>query len=82
MNEIEKILVKHGCDSETIADLVNKLMKALTQVASDKSAIQITMATAVLLKAMAAETGENADEQLAVIMEMADCYNVNIHHDD
>lgn len=76
MNELEKILVKHGCDSETIADLVNKLIKALNQVASDKSAFQIAMATAVFLKAIA------ADEQLAMIMELADCYNVNIHHDD
>ena len=82
MNEIEKILVKHGCDSETIADLVNKLIKAVNQVASDKSTIQITIATAVLLKAIAAETGENADEQLAMIMELADCYHVNIHRND
>ena len=82
MNELEKILVKHGYDSETIADLVNKLIKSLNQVASDKSAIQIAMAMAVFLKAIAAETGENADEQLAMIMELADCYNVNIHHDD
>lgn len=82
MNEIEKILVKHGCDSETIAELVNKLIKALNQVADGKSTIQITIALAVLLKAVAAETSENADEQLAMIMELADCYNVNIHHDD
>lgn len=82
MNEIENILVKHGCDSETIAELVNKLIKALNQVAEDKSTIQITIALAVLLKTVAAETGENADEQLAMIMELADCYNVNIHHDD
>lgn len=82
MNEIENILVKHGCDSETIAELVNKLIKPLNQVAEDKSTIQITIALAVLLKAVAAETGENADEQLAMIMELADCYNVNIHHDD
>lgn len=82
MNEIEKILVKHGCDSETIADLVNKLIKAVNQVASDKSTIQITIATAVFLKAIAAETGENADEQLAMIMELADCYHVNINYND
>ena len=82
MNEIENILVKHGCDSETIAELVNKLIKALNQVAEDKSTIQITIALAVLLKTVAAETGENADEQLAMIMELADCYNVNIHHDE
>lgn len=79
MNEIEKILVKHGCDSETITELVNKMIKAVNQVAEDKSAFQITMATAVFLKAIAAETGENAYEQLAMIMELADCYNVNIH---
>lgn len=82
MNDIEKILVKHGCDSETIAELTNKLIKALNQVADGNSTIQITIALAVLLKAVAAETGENADEQLALIMELADCYNVNIHHDD
>lgn len=82
MNEIEKILVKHGCGSETIADLVNKLIKAVNQVADDKLSIQITIALAVLLKVVAAETSENADEQLAMIMELADCYNVNIHHDD
>ena len=82
MNEIEKILVKHGCDSETIAGLVNKLIKVLNQVADDKSSIQITIALAVLLKAVAAETSENADEQLAMIMELADCYHVNIHHND
>ena len=82
MNEIEKILVNHGCDSETIADLVNKLIKAVNHVAEDKSAFQITMATAVFLKAIAAKHGENADDQLAMIMLLADCYNVNIHHDD
>lgn len=82
MNEIEEILVKHGCDSETIAELVNKLIKALNQVAEDKSIIQITIALAVLLKAIAVESNENADEQLAMIMELADCYNVNIHYND
>lgn len=82
MNEIEEILVKHGCDSETIAELVNKFIKTLNQVADGKSTIQITIALAVLLKAIAAETNENVDEQLAMIMELADCYNVNIHHND
>lgn len=82
MNSIAEILVKHGCDSETIAELVNKLIKVLNQVAEDKSTFQITIALAVLLKAVAAETSENADEQLAMIMELADCYNVNIHPDD
>lgn len=82
MNAIAEILVKHGCDSETIAELVNKLIKVLNQVAEDKSTIQITIALAVLLKAVAAETNENADEQLAMIMELADYYHVNIHHND
>ena len=82
MNEIENILVKHDCDSETIAELVNELIKALNQVADGKSTIQITIALAVLLKVVAAETSENADEQLAMIMELADCYHVNIHHND
>lgn len=82
MNEIEKILVKHGCDSETIADLVNKLIEPVNQLAGDNSTIQITIALAVLLKAVAAVTSENADEQLAMIMKLADCYNVNIHHGD
>lgn len=82
MNAIAEILVKHGCDSEIIAELVNKLIKVLNQVAEDKSTIQITIALAVLLKAVAAETNENADEQLAMIMELADYYHVNIHHND
>ena len=59
-----------------------KLVDKICLAIYDHDALQAGIALAVLLKAVAAETSENADEQLAMIMELADCYNVNIYHDD
>lgn len=78
INEIAELLLAAGCDPASEEQLVNKICLAIY----DHDALQAGIAMAICLKVVAAETSENADEQLAMIMELADCYNVNIHHDD
>lgn len=85
-NEIAELLLAAGCDPASEEKLVDKICLAIY----DHDALQAGIAMAICLKFLArkldhdnaAETNENADEQLAMIMELADCYNVNIHHND
>ena len=75
MNEIGKILLKHDCDAETIEKVVNEFK----DVAVKHSPLQACVAMAVLLKLLSKQGSDETDNQIKLLLELADCYNININ---
>ena len=75
MNDIENMLIENDCDPETIATIVNDIKK----VADEHSMLQDSIAMAILLKIFAGIGTDDRDEQLKMIFDIADCYDINLH---
>lgn len=75
MNDIENMLIENDCDAETIATIVNDIKT----VADEHSILQDSIAMAILLKVFAGIGTDDRDEQLKMIFDIADCYDINIH---
>lgn len=75
MNDIENMLIENDCDPETIATIVNGIKK----VADEHSILQDSIALAILLKLFAGSGTDDRDEQLKMIFDIADCYDINLH---
>lgn len=75
MNDIQNMLIEHGCDAETIANVVNDIKT----VADEHSILQDSIAMAILLKVFAGIGTDDRDDQLKMIFDIADCYDINIH---
>lgn len=75
MNDIENMLIENDCDAETIATIVNDIKK----VADEHSILQDSIAMAILLKLFAGIGTDDRDEQLKMIFDIADCYDINLH---
>ena len=75
MNDIENMLIENDCDAETIATIVNDIKK----VADEHSILQDSIAMAILLKVFAGIGTDDRDEQLKMIIDIADCYDINLH---
>lgn len=75
MNDIENMLIENDCDAETIATIVNDIKK----VADEHSFLQDSIAMAILLKVFAGIGTDDRDEQLKMIFDIADCYDINLH---
>nr|DAG25345.1 MAG TPA: SRP54-type protein, helical bundle domain [Caudoviricetes sp.] len=75
MNDIENMLIENDCDAETIATIVNDIKK----LADEHSILQDSIAMAILLKVFAGIGTDDRDEQLKMIFDIADCYDINLH---
>ena len=75
MNEIENMLIEHDCDAETI----NKVVNEFKDVAAEHSPLQACIAMALLLKLLSKQGSDDPDNQLKLLLELADCYNININ---
>ena len=75
MNDIENMLLENDCDAETIATIVNDIKK----LADEHSILQDSIAMAILLKVFAGIGTDDRDDQLKMIFDIADCYDINIH---
>lgn len=75
MNDIENMLIENDCDAETIATIVNDIKT----VADEHSILQDSIAMAILLKVFAGIGTDDRDDQLKMIFDIADCYDINIH---
>jgi hypothetical protein len=75
MNDIENMLIENDCDAETIATIVNDIKT----VADEHSIMQDSIAMAILLKVFAGIGTDDRDDQLKMIFDIADCYDINIH---
>lgn len=74
MNDIQNILIKNGCDAETIANVVNDFKK----VAVKHKPLQSCIALTVLLKIVATQGSDDPNEQIKLFFELADCYDAHI----
>ena len=72
----EELLIEAGCDPETIEGLVN----SLCQVMNGKSLLPVGIAVAIYLKSLAQRLCDDndADTNLAVLLDLTDAYNVVI----
>lgn len=75
MNDIENMLIENDCDVETITTIVNDIKT----VADEHSILQDGIAMAILLKVFAGIGTDDRDEQLKMIFDIADCYDINLH---
>ena len=75
MNDIKNMLIENDCDAETIATIVNDIKT----VADEHSILQDSIAMAILLKVFAGIGTDDCDDQLKMIFDIADCYDINIH---
>lgn len=75
MDEIKNMLLEHDCDAETISKLVDEFKT----VGDEHSMLQDSIAMAILLKTIAGVGGDDPNEQLKLIFELADCYDINVY---
>lgn len=75
MNDIENVLIENNCDAETI----NKVVNEFKDVAAEHSPLQACIAMALLLKILSKQGSDDPDNQLKLILELADCYDINLH---
>lgn len=75
-NKIEGLLIEAGCDQENIELLVNSLQ----QVMDGNAVLPVGIAVAIYLKILAQRLCDDndADTTLAVLLGLADAYNVDI----
>ena len=75
-NEIAELLSDAGCDLENIEGLVN----SLCQATKGNAVLPVGIAVAIYLKALAQRLCDDndADTNLAVLLDLADAYNVDI----
>ena len=74
MNDIQNILIKHGCDAETITTVVNDFRGVVV----NHTPLQSCLAMAVLLKLLATKGSDDPNEQIKMLFELADCYNAEL----
>ena len=76
-NEIGELLIEAGCDPENIEGLVNRLCQAM----NGNAVLPVGIAVAIYLKSLAQRLCDdnNADTNLAVLLDLTDAYNVDIH---
>ena len=75
-NEIAELLIDTGCDPENIAGLVN----SICQATNGNAVLPVGIAVAIYLKSLAQRLCDDndADTNLAVLLDLADAYNVDI----
>jgi hypothetical protein len=75
-NEIEELLIEAGCEPENIEGLV----KSLCQAMNGNAVLPVGIAVAIYLKTLAQRLCDDndADTNLAVLLELADAYHVEI----
>lgn len=75
-NDIAALLVEVGCDPENIQGIVDNLCKAT----KGKEVLAVGISVAIYLKCMALVLCQDndADTNLAVLLDLADAYNVGI----
>lgn len=75
-NEIEELLIEAGCDPENIERLVDRIYHAM----NGNAALPVGIAVAIYLKSMAQRLCDDndADTNLAVLLDLTDAYNVDI----
>lgn len=75
-NEIEELLIEAGCDPENIEGLVNRLCQAT----NGNAVLPVGIAVAIYLKSLAQRLCDDndADTNLAVLLDLTDAYNVDI----
>jgi hypothetical protein len=74
-NNIEELLIEAGCDPGNI----ERLVKSLCHVMNGDALLPAGIAVAIYLKSLAQRLCDDNDEQLKMIFDIADCYNINIH---
>lgn len=76
-NEIAEQLIDAGCDPENIEGLV----KSLCQAMNGNEVLPVGIAVAIYLKTLAQRLCDDNDAEtnLAVLLNLADAYNVDIH---
>ena len=75
MNDIQNILINHGCDAETITNVVNDFRVVVVK----HEPLQSCLAMAVLLKLLATKGSDDPNDQLKMIFDIVDCYDINLH---
>ena len=75
-NEIAELLIDAGCDAENIEGLVNSLCQAM----NGNAVLPVGIAVAIYLKTLAQRLCDDndADTNLAVLLDLADAYNVDV----
>ena len=75
-NEIAELLIDAGCDAENIEGLVNSLCQAM----NGNAGLPVGIAVAIYLKSLAQRLCDdnNAETNLAVLLDLADAYHVDI----
>lgn len=76
-NEIAELLIDAGCDPENIEGLV----KSLCQAMNGNEVLPVGIAVAIYLKTLAQRLCDDndADTNLALLLDLTDAYNVDIH---
>lgn len=77
MDEIVEMLKDCGCDTVSINETIDDLLA----VTKGKGELQVGIAVAIYLKILARQLCDDndADTNLAVLLDLADAYNVGIH---
>lgn len=76
-NKLEELLIEAGCDPENIEGLV----KSLCQVMNGNAVLPVGIAVAIYLKILAPRLCDDndADANLALLLDLADVYHVDIN---
>lgn len=75
-NKIAELLIEAGCDPENIEGLVKRLCQAM----NGNAVLPVGIAVAIYLKCLAQRLCDDndADTNLAVLLDLTDAYNVDI----
>lgn len=76
-SKIAELLIEAGCDPENIEGLVNSLNQAM----DGNALLPVGIAVAIYLKSLAQRLCDDndADTNLAVLLDLADVYHVDIN---